>query len=54
MFDGAITIIAMTGADSDAMDYKLMLSVADFVMTKPLDLERLKAMLSAGPDSPGE
>jgi CheY-like chemotaxis protein len=50
-FRGEVTLIAMTGEDAQAMVYKLMLAICDHVMTKPVDLDQLKRVLSvADPD----
>jgi CheY-like chemotaxis protein len=44
-FQGDITLISMTGEDSQAYDYKLMLSICDYMLAKPVDLDRLKKIL---------
>ena len=46
-FRGDVTLIAMTGEDSQAMDYRLMLAICDDMMSKPIDLDHLKRILSA-------
>jgi len=45
MFGGDIAIVAMAGSDVDAMDYKTMLPLCDFVLTKPVDLGKLRSMV---------
>ncbi len=44
-FHGEIKLVGMSGADDKALDYTLMLALCDFMLPKPLDVEKLIGIL---------